>query len=299
MQAARTKRFTMKIIMTDKSIEVLENEAGEFLDNAKGIKVDRGSIQNTTGAQAFLLEYIITNGVYLNGRYLIGQMNIDLVFAIATGINCVFYGKPPRRLEFSTENYNPEIKLSNKSDGSVSLKLDGELAIIPGKYSTFIIKDNKLTKINEDIPYSFIEKTRKNITVGPGMRNIFLKSVVPKLKDVISFIEPEPFRLKPVVEKDIPPVVNIYVKYSREDEEIYILPEIQYEDYLSINPYAVGVVEMFDDFYNASPKMEVPENAEQEDCLIQFNRDIYKEYNVFWHSTRISILHPMNMEDFQ
>ena len=285
MQAARTRRFSLKIVLTDK-----DGEAPESLEKACGIRIDRGSIQDVSGNQAFLMEYIITNGVYMNGFYFLGQMNIDVVFAISAGLDAVFYGQPPHGLEFTQEKYKPEIKLFSKDDGAVSLAFAEGMTIIPGKYSTFILKDCRVMKLQEGIPYSFIEKMEKRPSVGPGLRETLVRSVLPMLKEAIDFNEPEPARLKTVVNKNILPEVNIYVKYSKDADEVYILPEIRYEDYLAVNPFDPEAVDDFMNFYYRAAKMTTPESIEQEDCLVQFNRDIYREHAVYSAFTRSGYL---------
>lgn len=292
MQAARSRRFSLKIVQSDKY-----TEEPEKLEKACGIRVDRGSIQDISGNLAFLLEYITTNGVYLDGFYFIGQMNIDAVFAISAGVDGIFYGKPPRKLEFTQERYRPEVKLSGRSDGAVSFAVAEDMTIIPGKYSTFILKDGKVMKLYEDIPYSFIEKMEKSPFIGPGLREIFVSSVLPMLKEVVDIndmesVGLETVELKTVVNEDISPEINIYVKYSVDEDDIYILPEILYGDYLAVNPFDMGEIDDFANFYYSAPKMSTLESVELVDCLIQFKRDIFKEHAVYTTLIRSGYLEP-------
>lgn len=281
LQAARSRRVSLRIVRTHKDME-----APEELEKASGIKVDRGSIQEISGNYALLLEYITSNGVYLDGLYYIGQMNIDAIFAISMGIDKIYYGHPPCKLEFTQEQYRPEVKLSSRNDGSVLFSFGEEMTIIPGKYNTFILKDGKIMKLHEDIPYSFIDKIEKKPFVGPGLRKTFVASVLPMLKDVVDIkgMESdglETVKMKAVVNENVLPEINIYVKYSKDADEVYILPEIVYGDYLTVNPFDMEEIDDYANFYYSAPKMSMLESIELDDCLLQFKRDIFKEHAVY------------------
>ncbi|MDO8685479.1 MAG: DEAD/DEAH box helicase [Clostridiales bacterium] len=276
MQAARHRKVSLKIVKAD-----LDTVTPEKLDKAQGVRIDRKNIADIPGNQAFLLEYIASNGVYMNGFYFIGQLNIDTVFAISAGLEGIFHGSPPRRLEFTQEQYRPEIRLCSESNGSVSIAFAEEPVIIPGKYSTFVLKDDRLMKLHERIPYSFIESIGKKPMVGQGMKGILVKSVLPLIKEAVEIKGLEIFKEKTVVNEDIQPEVNIYVKYSKDNDEIYILPEISYGDYLSVNPFNPDEVDDFANFFYRAPVMPTIQSVEKEDFLVRFKRDIFKEHSVY------------------
>lgn len=276
MQAARHRRFSLKIVRT-----CLSTVIPDKLEKMQGIRIDRGIIADISGNQALLMEFIASNGVYMNGFYYLGQMNIDAVFTISAGLDGIFHGSPPRRLEFSQEQYKPEIRLSSESDGSVVLAFAEGLTIIPGKYTTFILKDDKLLKLHEGIPYSFIEKMEKKPMVRPGLKEMLVSSVLPLMKEAVVIKELETIKEKPVVNEDILPEVNIYVKYSKDTDEIYILPEIIYGDYMAVNPFSPYEVDDFANFYYSAPKMPIMQSVEKEHFLVRFRRDIFKEHSVY------------------
>ena len=276
MQAARTRRFSMKIIITGKYDEV-----SEVFDKAQGIRIDMGLVRDNSGGRSFLLEYVAANGVYINGLYLMGQMNIDTVFAISSGLDGIMYGRPPRMLEFTHEQFKPEIMLFERNDSSVSLTFSEEILIIPGKYSTFVLKDNKIMRLSDEIPFPFIEKMNKKLVIEPGLREMFITSVLPMIKETIEIKGFETETIKTVVNEEIVPEVNIYVEYSKDTDEVYIIPEIRYGDYLAVNPFDPAEVDDFANFYFTAPKMKVLNSIEQDNNLIQFKRDIYKEHTVY------------------
>ena len=279
LQVARGRRFSLKVLYPS-SLNFAQ----------KGIRIDRDIIRSIGGAYSLFLENIVTNGVYMNGLYYLGQLNIDVVFSLAAGLEEVMYGNPPKKIQFFGNQYKPEIEVLSKADGAVTMAFEEDMIIIPGKYSTFILKEDKIMKLHESIPWSFINKMATKPTVAPELHGKLMSKVLPILKnafEVKKVKETSPVneanQEKPVsiITRDIQPQVNIYVKYEKDTENIYILPEIWYDDYLGINPFSSMEIQNYENFYYMAAKMKTLQSVERDDTIIQFKRDIYKEQQVY------------------
>ncbi|HHV95750.1 MAG TPA: DEAD/DEAH box helicase family protein [Clostridiaceae bacterium] len=280
IQVARGRRFSLKVL-NSRDIKQL-----------KGIRVDKNTINSVGGAYSLFLEYVVSNGVFIDGLYYLGQMNIDVIFSLAMNLDEVFYGYPPEKIEITANIYKPEIRIILKTDGNYVLSLEEDISIIPGKYSNYVLKDNRIMKLPDMVPWSLISKLETKPVIGPEYHRQLIDDVIPVLKNAFRIkklkelqqenIDGTDIRQREIrlVKENIKPEVNIYIKKDDENN-IYILPLIKYGEYMSINPFDEKEIQRFATFLQTSSKINITQNIRNDNVIVQFNRDIYLEYDVY------------------
>jgi superfamily II DNA or RNA helicase len=267
LQASRAFRFSLKITVSD--------------DLSKGIMISKDMIQRYPGRDSLFLEYVSCNGVYTGGLYYFGQVNLDAVFALASGLEKVMYGDPPAPLLFPDDEYRPTITATSRTDGSIQLSDDEVKILIPGKYTLFVLKENKVMKASDKIPYSFIKKLNGKPVLKNESFRVFEDSILPNLKDIHIVKRQEIGESKITITKSITPDIYIYIKYDKDTDEIYIIPAIKYDDIYSVNPFSGKEINNFSNFYSRSSKFKSVKNISLPEHIIRFTRDIYKEHSVY------------------
>jgi len=278
-QVARGRRFSLKVLNSQDKRQL------------KGIRVDRDIINSAGGAYSLFLEYVVNNGVYVDGLYYLGQLNIDVIFSLAMGLDEVLYGYPPEKIEITTNIYKPEIRIISKADGNSVLSLEEGIIIIPGKYSNYVLKDNKIMKLHDMVPWSFISRLETRPVIGLEYSRQLIEDVIPVLKNAFRIkklrelpvtndigMENQQKELK-IIKETVEPEVNIYIR--KEDENIHILPEIKYGEYISVNPFDENEIQGFTTFFHKGSKMNITQIIRRDEIVIQFDRNVFKEYEVY------------------
>ena len=267
-------RLSLKILLCEDVDKDTSN-----LANEKGLRIDSKVLRSIPIEYSLLFDYISTNGRYIKGVYEFGHSCIDMLFSMLSGLNGVWYGSAPERITFSEQTYKPVISMVTREDGSVSTEFEEDLLVIPGKHSSFVLKDGTIMRLPSELsPKMYMKIYHKSAIVTERLVDRLFKTAVPVLKHKFNL---DDTRVKKIENIDIAPEVNLFIKYGKKDNEVYLLPQVRYGEYLSINPFSPELIKKFSSFYYASSGMETGCRVDLGDRIINFSRDIYKENEVY------------------
>lgn len=145
------------------SLKVVQMEGGGHGETT-GMRIEKDMLDEPLGVYSLFFEYLLNHGVYSDGSYFLGQMNLDVVLSIARNLPDVRYGEKP--LIISNEYCSPDLKVTFRPGKRVSLSLKKNIEIIPGKYSNFAILDGHIYKLTEAVPIEFIEKLYRGTEIN-------------------------------------------------------------------------------------------------------------------------------------
>lgn len=246
-----------------------------------GIIIDRNLIKRSKGQSTLFLDYVSCNGTYIQGDYYIGQYNIDTALSIASGLDSVYWSDPPRKVEISNELYMPKVRAAASADGSMLLSEQDDLTLIPGKYSIFVLVDDKIMRLSSRVPYTFMKKMKKRMLFDPAKSFILKSLVLPSLGKVVELENDENTTWEQPPDGEITPEISIYLVFDKETEIIYLLAQIDYAGHYIVNPFTPEHLDEFKNFYQAYPGMRSLVQINKSKGNFFFKRDVKLEFGVY------------------
>lgn len=239
---------------------------------------------------ALLFEYVCSVAPAASGVYTLPWTAVDILFSMLQGLDRVFYRPTGKKLSISDAVHKPSVKVSTQSNGELLLEYGDNLEIIPGKLANYGLADHVIMKLNPGVPGVFYSGMKeKRVSVRRDMADRFVRTALPVLRKEAVIDESQ---VKPVVQVDIKPEILLSVKYGKCEDELLLVPEINYGGYQTVRPFLAAEAEAYRRLRYRAPGPDSACLRDTGERIVSYSRAMYLEHDVYSHLEQYTFLTP-------